>query len=69
MELLRSGRGRASRARAEGYTPRQLQLLRMANYVIQSGDGRLLGALDVLLSGLLAAVEGRAEKATPPVGQ
>ena len=69
MELLRSGRGRASRARAEGYTPRQLQLLRMANYVIQSGDGRLLSALDVLLSGLLAAVEGRAEKATPPVGQ
>ena len=68
MELLHSGRGRASRARAEGYTPRQLHLLRMANYVIQSGDGRLLGALDVLLSGLLAAVEGRAQKATPPVG-
>ena len=69
MELLRSGRGRASRARAEGYTPRQLQLLRMANYVIQSGDSRLLGALDVLLSGLLAAAEGRTEKAIPPVGQ
>ena len=69
MELLRSGRGRASRARAEGYTLRQLQLLRMANYVIQSGDGRLLGALDVLLSGLLATAEGRAEKATPPMGQ
>ena len=69
MELLHSGRGRASRARAEGYTPRQLQLLRMANYVIQSGDGRLLGALDVLLSGLLAAAEGRAEKATPAAGQ
>jgi hypothetical protein len=41
----------------------------MANYVIQSGDGRRLGALDVLLSGLLATTEGRAEKATPPAGQ
>jgi transcriptional regulator with XRE-family HTH domain len=69
MELLRSGRGRASRACAEGYTPRQLQLLRMANYVIQSGDARLLSALDVLLYGLLATAEGRAEKAIPPVGQ
>ena len=55
MELLRNGRGRASRVHAEGYTPRQLQLLRMANYVVQSGDGRLLGALDVLLSGLLVS--------------
>ena len=69
MELLRSGRGRVSQARAEGYTPRQLQLLRMANYVIQSGDGRRLGALDVLLSGLLATAEGRSENATSPVGQ
>ena len=69
MELLHSGRGRSSRARAEGYTPRQLRLLRMANYVIQSGDGRLLGALDVLLSGLLAAAEGRAEKARPPAAR
>ena len=69
MELMHSGRGRSFRGGAEGYTPRQLRLLRMANYVIQSGDGRLLSALDVLLSGLLAAVEGRAEKATPPVGQ
>jgi transcriptional regulator with XRE-family HTH domain len=66
MELLRSGRGRSSRPRAEGYTPRQLQLLRMANYVIQSGNSRLLNALDVLLTGLLTSVEGRADKTAPP---
>jgi transcriptional regulator with XRE-family HTH domain len=56
-ELLRTGGGRKSRGRIEGYTRRQLQLLRMANYVIQSGDVRLLNALDVLLNGLLATAE------------
>ena len=69
MDLLHSGRGRDSRASAEGYTPRQLQLLRMANYVIQSGDGRLLSALEVLLAGLLSTAPGRGEKAAPPAGQ
>ena len=69
MESLHSGRGRVSRARAEGYTPRQLQLLRMANYVIQSGDGRMLSALDVLLTGLLATAERGTEKATPLPGR
>jgi transcriptional regulator with XRE-family HTH domain len=66
MELLRSGGGRKSRGRVEGYTRRQLQLLRMANYVIQSGDVRLLTALDVLLNGLLATAEKPPEKPAPP---
>jgi cytoskeletal protein RodZ len=66
MELLRSGGGRKSRGRVEGYTCRQLQLLRMANYVIQSGDVRLLTALDVLLNGLLATAEKPPEKPAPP---
>jgi len=66
MELLRSGGGRKSRGRVEGYTRRQLQLLRMANYVIQSGDVRLLTALDVLLNGLLATAEKLPEKPAPP---
>ncbi len=54
MDLLRSGRGKMARAGAESYTVQQLQLLRMANYLIQSGDARLLDALDLLLNALLA---------------
>ena len=70
MELLRSRGGRMSRARSEGYTPRQLQLLRVANYLIQSGDRRLVDALDVLLSSLLATAEDRRGDAAPtgPLG-
>jgi DNA-binding XRE family transcriptional regulator len=53
MELLRSGRGKRPQPGSEGYTLRQLQLLRMANYLIQTGDARLLNTLDVMLGALL----------------
>lgn len=58
MDLLRSGRGKAARSGAESYTPQQLQLLRIANFLIQSGDGRTLDALDLLLNSLLRAEAG-----------
>lgn len=58
MEMLRSARGKAARPEAENYSPHQLQLLRMANYLIQSGDSRLLDALDLLLNALLASASG-----------
>jgi transcriptional regulator with XRE-family HTH domain len=54
MDLLRSGRGKATPGR-EGYTLRQLQLLRMTNYLIQAGDARMLDTLDVILGALLSA--------------
>lgn len=54
MDLLRSGRGKTARTGPESYTTQQLQLLRMANYLIQSGEGRVLDALDLLLNALLA---------------
>jgi transcriptional regulator with XRE-family HTH domain len=78
MESLRSGRGKAANAGVESYTPQQLQLLRMANYLIQSGDSRVLDALDLLLNALLrqsgrgeeGASESRASSrpARPPAG-
>lgn len=58
MDMLRSTRGKVPRASAESYTPHQLQLLRVANYLIQSGDSRVLDALDVLLNALLASPGG-----------
>ncbi len=55
MNLLHSHQGKRSQFSGESYDPRQLQLLRMANYLIQTGDKRLLDSLDVLLGALLSA--------------
>lgn len=61
MDLLRSSHGKHVPRQEENYSPRQLQLLRMASYLIQSADKRQLDALDVLLSALL-----NAEQQKPP---
>jgi transcriptional regulator with XRE-family HTH domain len=65
MNLLHSSRGKQVQPSAENYDPRQLQLLRMANYLIQTADKRLLDSLDVLLSALLNAEQHR----TPSSGK
>lgn len=59
MDLMRSRRGRRRVPGAESYTPRQLQLLRMANYLILNGNSRLLDTLDLLLSSLMSSAESR----------
>lgn len=62
MEMLGSSRRRkAARLGIEIYTPRHLHLLRMANYLIQSGNTRLLDALDILLGALLSTAGNRRE--------
>jgi DNA-binding XRE family transcriptional regulator len=79
LNLLRSGRGSHAHGAQESYGPRELQLLRMANYIIQTGDARRLDALDVLLGALVqaqapaagtppkaAAAGGEAVEAEPP---
>jgi DNA-binding XRE family transcriptional regulator len=55
MDMLASRRRRVVRPGVESFSPRQLQLLRMANYLIQTGNTRLLGTLDVLLASLLVS--------------
>lgn len=68
MEILRSRRGGPPGAGTESYTPHQLQLLRMADYLIQSGNTRLLDTLEMLLQALLSAESGRrAAKAWVPL--
>ena len=54
MDMIRASHGKPSQPGAEVYTPRHLQLLRLAGYLIQSGDARLLDALEVLLGALLS---------------
>jgi hypothetical protein len=55
MNMLHSHHGKRVEPSEESYDPRQLQLLRMANYLIQTADKRLLDSLDVLLGALLNA--------------
>jgi transcriptional regulator with XRE-family HTH domain len=64
MDLLRSGRGKPAEPRGESYGPRQLELLRMANYLIQTADVRLLDSLDVLLGALLNVEQRKARGRT-----
>jgi transcriptional regulator with XRE-family HTH domain len=66
MDLLRSSRGKSAESRSESYSPRQLQLLRMANYLIQTADARLLDSLDVLLDALLNAEQHKAHAREKP---
>jgi hypothetical protein len=63
MDVLRSRKNkrRALPPGTENYTPRQLQLLRMANYLIQHGDTRLLDSLDLLFSSLMSSATSRRE--------
>jgi len=55
MDLLRASRGKPPQLGTESYSPRQVQLLRMAGYLIQTGDARLLDTLEVVLGALLNA--------------
>ena len=68
MNLLHTSRGKRIPSLVESYSPRQLQLLRMANYLIQTADKRLLDALEVLLGALLSAGSHQSPTAekTPP---
>jgi DNA-binding Xre family transcriptional regulator len=68
MDMIRAGHGKPKQTGAEIYTPRHLQLLRLAGYLIQSGDARLLDALEVLLGALLSADRSHTDHlpATPP---
>jgi len=54
MDLLHASQGKPPQAGAERYTPRHLRLIRLAGYLIQSGDRRLLDALEVVLGAMLS---------------
>lgn len=69
MNLLQSNRGKRTPSAEESYNPRQLQMLRMANYLIQTADKRLLDSLEVLLGALLHAEQHKPQasgKTAPP---
>jgi transcriptional regulator with XRE-family HTH domain len=59
MNMLHSTNGKRGHDPEESYTPHQLQLLRMTNYLIQTADARLLDSLDVVLGALVSAERNR----------
>jgi transcriptional regulator with XRE-family HTH domain len=72
MDLLQSAHGKRERSGRESYDPRQLQLLRMANYLIQTGDHRLLDSLDLMFGALLGFEQhkrSKAESTAQPSGE
>jgi transcriptional regulator with XRE-family HTH domain len=67
MNLLHSSHGKRLHPNPESYDPRQLQLLRKANYLIQTADKRILDSLEVLLDALLNAEQNKlADKSPAP---
>jgi len=69
MEMLANRKGGpAVRGPGHGtdtYSPRQLQLLRISSYLIQTGNTRLLDAMEVVLQALLANSGGRPKGFVP----
>jgi transcriptional regulator with XRE-family HTH domain len=54
MEMIRASQGKPAQPGAERYTARHLRLIRLAGYLIQSGDRRVLDALEVVLGAMLS---------------
>jgi DNA-binding Xre family transcriptional regulator len=65
MDMIRAGHGKTPQPGAEAYTPRHLELLRLAAYLIQTGDTRLLDALEVVLGALLSSNRGHSDRLSP----
>jgi DNA-binding XRE family transcriptional regulator len=62
MDMIRPSHGKPAQPGAETFTPRHLQLLRLAAYLIQCGDTRLLDALEVVLGALLSSDRSHSDR-------
>ncbi|GAB4237837.1 MAG: hypothetical protein Kow00109_11960 [Acidobacteriota bacterium] len=54
LDQLLVGRGRKPETPWEGYTPQQLEILRMCDYLIHSGDKEVTDALVTMMEALMA---------------
>ncbi len=63
LDQLFAGRGPSPKGDKESYSPRQLQALRLCNFLLHTGDKELLQTLMTMLQSLLTLSESRsAEK-------
>ena len=60
MDHLSAPRGKRPRSGGEGYSPQQLRLLRLCNFLIHTQDKKLLQALTTMLESVLALTQSRA---------
>jgi DNA-binding XRE family transcriptional regulator len=65
MEMIGASQGKPPQPGVERYTARHLRLIRLAGYLIQSGDRRLLDALDVVLGALLNSDSSESDRFGP----
>jgi len=56
---LSAARGKQPPSRSEGYSPQQLRLLRLCNFLIHTQDKQLLQALTTMLESVLALSQSR----------
>ena len=54
LDQLMVGRGRKPNTQWEGYTPQQLELLRLCDYLIHTRDKEILNSLTTVLEALLS---------------
>lgn len=54
LDQLLVGRGRKPDTKWEGYTPQQLELLRLCDYLIHTGDKEIMGSLSTVMEALLS---------------
>jgi transcriptional regulator with XRE-family HTH domain len=63
LDQLLVGRGRKPDTSWEGYTPHQLELLRLCDFLIHTGDKEILNSLQTVLEALLTfSKSGESEK-------
>ena len=62
MDLIGASQGKPPQPGAERYTARHLRLIRLAGYLIQSGDRRQLDALEVVLGAMLNSDPSQSER-------
>lgn len=60
------GRGRKPSLNGGSYTSEQLEVLRLCNYLLQSGDNEIIRALDMLVRALLCHTKTRKNHRTKP---
>ena len=64
LDQLLVGRGRRPKTKWEGYTPDQLQILRLCDFLVHNGDKEIVSSLATMLESLLVmtASKGKASK-------
>ena len=53
LDQLLVGRGRRPRTKWEGYTPDQLEILRLCDFLVHNGDKEIVASLSTMLESLL----------------